>query len=339
MVIKLKRKLVIFKQKCRIYPSVHIEISGVCNAKCKYCCRGTKNHVSDVRFMSAKKFESILAHLHEIKILSNKKQSICLYNWSEAVLNPEINEIFNILAKYNKMASISSNFIGNHIFTNLDPENYKYLAGVTFSVCSLNAYEYKRIYGSELKKTLSNFSRFMEYKRKYNDNISVSVTWLKYKFNAGQELGVKKFFMDKFGVPITSRSFAYINDMHANISYSEKGVLDGYNLEEVRKDIYFDEMELIRKNYVNKGKKFFCPFKGKKYFVINEVGQIAVCCGVTSKDVAYNLGDILKLNKKEILNIKKSQNICKKCEQGGWPLLFFKGFFDLEEDIRKNEKK
>ncbi|MDR2412002.1 MAG: hypothetical protein LBD66_00105 [Holosporales bacterium] len=40
-----------------------VEISGVCNAICRYCCRGTGNHVSTCRFMSAEKFAAILAHL------------------------------------------------------------------------------------------------------------------------------------------------------------------------------------------------------------------------------------------------------------------------------------
>ncbi|MDR2412246.1 MAG: hypothetical protein LBD66_01380 [Holosporales bacterium] len=54
-----------------VWPSLIIEISGACNARCRYCCRGTGNHQSTVPYMAAKTFAAVFAHLKKIGCLFN----------------------------------------------------------------------------------------------------------------------------------------------------------------------------------------------------------------------------------------------------------------------------
>ncbi|MDR2412478.1 MAG: radical SAM protein [Holosporales bacterium] len=80
---------------------VEIEISGRCNARCKYCCTGQGRHVTTVPYMKAEKFAAIMAHLKKIGGFRRgkwgKSDSIFLFNWTEPTLNPELDEILSIL--------------------------------------------------------------------------------------------------------------------------------------------------------------------------------------------------------------------------------------------------
>lgn len=201
-------------------------------------------------------------------------------------------------------------------------ENYKHIAQCFFSICSLDNEQYKKVYGANLQKVLNNFDMFVENRNKHNPDLKISVNWLHYKFNENETLIAKEYFA-KRNINFTIENYyAYINDGHATIKYFSEGVLEGYNLGQARKDIDFDRMEAILRNAP---KNYRCPQKDA--LTINETGQVALCCVVTSKDTEYNLGDFYTLTPEEIVKMTENANICKICEHYNLPYFYHEGNF------------
>jgi len=310
-----------------------IEISGICNSKCPYCCTGSGNHKTNRKFMPAETFDKTIKHLIKIKLLFPKRTQVSLYNWGEPFLNPEINDILNSLGQHGLTAGISSNFIK---MPDLKPESYKNISSVIFSICSLDPNEYKRIYGADLEKVLNNFNQFLEYKNKYNPGMFVDVHWIKYKFNdTPQEQSEAKKYFNERGVNFNIENFyAYLADGYALIKYISEGVLDGYEIEKLKKDVDLDRIKHILKEYAPEN--YYCTLKD--VITINEMGQLATCCVITSKNKEYNLGSILDLDYKQIMKLKQSSQICSICDKTKLPWYYEHGFSKTIEELQDLKK-
>ena len=289
--------------------NIYIEISGCCNGKCKYCCTGQGKHITATKFMTAEKFEEIILKLKELEFLQDIN-TINLYNWGEPFLNPKINEILCVLGKHNLKAGISSNFIKKP--DNIHPNNFQFIHYIVFSLCSLKPERYKRIYGANLEKTLSNFDFFVMQKSKYNKSIDILVAFHKYRFNKNEFDKARKYFKKKEAI-FKENYYATINDGHSLIEYLKTGKLDGY--ESARKDLYLKRFHRM----LSKCEEELCLRK-REELVINESGNLALCCGVTSQDTEYNLGNILELGKRDIFALKEAP-LCSICEQLKLPAL------------------
>jgi sulfatase maturation enzyme AslB (radical SAM superfamily) len=77
--------------KPKMYDEVYFEISGVCNAKCRYCVTGRSNHPVG-GFVDAAQFQKALNILFKNKLIHNKT-CFNLYNWGEPMLHPEFGKI------------------------------------------------------------------------------------------------------------------------------------------------------------------------------------------------------------------------------------------------------
>ena len=152
--------------------------------------------------MSANEFEAIINYLFKMKLL-HKGSSISLYNWGEPFLNPELNDILNILGKNSLNASLSSNFIKK---VDIKPENYKYISSVVFSLCSLEKENYKRIYGANIANVLVNFDAFLQKK---------SSTILDYNQEfTGSNINSMNMSLKKLKITLTSAMYGLSLYMH-----------------------------------------------------------------------------------------------------------------------------
>ena len=84
-----------------LLPRIAIDISGFCNAKCKWCVTGRKNRrgesIGKKEFMSYDFFKRLYDHLIEEPIIMHDKE-IMLYSWGEPLLNPDYVRIIEYLA-------------------------------------------------------------------------------------------------------------------------------------------------------------------------------------------------------------------------------------------------
>lgn len=82
------------------FEKITLDISNICNAKCKWCTTGINNRskASISRFMRANEFEDIINYCLDHSII-NQNSDVELYSWGEPFLNPEILDILDIIVE------------------------------------------------------------------------------------------------------------------------------------------------------------------------------------------------------------------------------------------------
>ncbi len=286
---------------------ITIEISGKCNAKCPYCAQARlrqDEHFGEI--MSPILFEQIIDHLIKIGIINvNVPPNISLYNWGEPFLNKNINTILQILKDKNLKADISSNFI---IMPNIDVELYPVINNVIFSLSGLTQESYGRIHGASVDKVIKNFDKFYENIQKYSPNTSIRISWHRYIFNESEFWEMYKRFNKKniLIIPVV----AFLNDI-LKMKYFIRGELSEDFIKKAEEDIFFnyikDDIIYNKKKYKN----YNCP--QLEQIVIDESGQLLLCCGITRYDSDFVLGNILDMTSEEILNRRLNHPFCNEC--------------------------
>lgn len=286
---------------------IFFEISGKCNAKCPYCAQfrlKKENHFGEI--MSSILFEQIVDHLFKIGIINkNDPPTINLFNWGDPFLNPNINDILQILKNKKLKAVISSNFIA---VPDIDKELLPVIDSVTFSLSGFSQASYGRIHGASLNKVFNNFENFYEGIRKYSPKTRIWITWHRYLFNENEFWDTHKRF-NRPGISIVP-VMAWLND-GVKMKDFLKGELSEDYLKKAEKDVFLD---LIKKSVIyhkKKSKNYYCP--QWDYIVIDESGQLLLCCGFTRYDSDCVLGNILDMSSEEILNRKLDISFCNEC--------------------------
>lgn len=82
-----------------MFKKIYIEITNVCNLKCKFCPETKRNKA----FMTVEEFERIISKIH------NYTNLVCLHVKGEPLLHPELEALLKILEKYNLKANITTN--------------------------------------------------------------------------------------------------------------------------------------------------------------------------------------------------------------------------------------
>jgi len=82
-----------------MFKKIYIEITNICNLKCKFCPE--TNRKKD--FMSIENFEETIKKIHKHTNL------VCLHVKGEPLLHPNLEDILKILEKYNLRANITTN--------------------------------------------------------------------------------------------------------------------------------------------------------------------------------------------------------------------------------------
>lgn len=291
--------------------AVGIEIAGMCNAKCPYCSQRRLERAKNFgKFISPELFEQILNHLLEVEIISElNPPPIQLYVWGEPFLHPQLNEILHILKKKKFLAQISTNFIKE---PDIDDANLSALDSVTFSLSGFTQESYDKIHGASLDRVLKNFDNFYERIRQYSPKTAIYIAWHRYTFNEGEFWQAYKFF-NRPGIDF-SPALAYLVDLPEMMDFvGEK--LSKDRCRQAESDLFLND---IRHNleYCSKtSTNYHCP--GLDLIIINEIGQLMICCCVTRGDSEYILGNILEMSAEEIWKAKFNNQLCIECTSSG----------------------
>lgn len=289
---------------------VFIEISGRCNANCPYCAQHRLKQIRPSgEIMPPVLFEKILRHLFEIGIIENNyTATFYLYNWGEPFLNPEINKILRILSSKNIYVGISSNFIAK---PNIDQECLSTLSAIVFSLSGISQSAYGRIHGASVDNTLNNFNDFYMRLRRYAPKTKIIISWHRYLFNENEFWKAFKYF-DRPGIsfkPIV----AFLND-GLEIKNYLNGQLAEDRKRQMEKDIFLGHFHKILTYHKKKSNNYRCP--AGDHLVIDETGQLLLCCGVTRYDSRV-LGNALEMDAKDIWNSKLTNHSCGECISSG----------------------
>ena len=105
---------------------IYIEITNVCNLKCKFCPETNRKK----EFMSLENFEKIIQKIHKHTNL------VCLHVKGEPLLHNNLADILKVLEKYNLKTNITTN--GTLIKENLEIlRNSKAVRQINFSIHSI----------------------------------------------------------------------------------------------------------------------------------------------------------------------------------------------------------
>jgi len=295
--------------------SIFFEISGGCNAECPYCARQRFKQRYSGKNISPVLFEKILEHLLNIGLLHrDHNQTIQLYIWGEPSLNPEINDILKVLQKHNLSGGISSNFIE---MPKIDKDTLPMLRNVTFSLSGFSQDSYGKIHGASLKRVLGHFEDFYEQIRKYAPNTSINIAWHRYTFNELELWEAYKYF-HRPSIRF-SPTVALLIDFPEMLSYTEGGLSEDRQ-RQAGKDLFLNHISQGLAYHKKRSKDYHCS--QWNYLVIDEIGQLLLCCNLTNNNLDNVLGNVLKMSAEDIWQKKLSGSICKTCILSGVPRAF-----------------
>lgn len=260
-----------------MFKKIYIEITNICNLKCKFCPETSRTK----QFMSIENFEKIIKRIGKFTNL------VCLHVKGDPLLHNQLEEILNILDKYNLKANITTNGV--------------------------------------LLKDKLNIIKSSKAVRQLNislhsstQNELFSKQYLKDIFESAEELQ---------NVIISYRlwNLKTIRENDINIEIIQE-ISNYYNLQNLKEQLMQNEFFQIRENvFINQDTEFIWPNinnkaiieKGrclalKEQIAILVDGTVVPCCLDNNGDIA--LGNILKENLEEILNKEKSIKIKRNFE-------------------------
>lgn len=274
-----------------MFKKIYIEITNICNLKCNFCPE-TKR---DKKMMNINNFEKIIKKIYKHTNL------ICLHVKGEPLLHNNLNEILNILEKYNLKCNITTN--GTLLKEKLDVlKNAKCLRQLNISIHSMT--QNKELDKEYLNNTFESVDKL--------DNVIIS--YRLWNINNRLENNINKDII--------------------------KSIEDYYNIENISNSLKENNYYKIKENiFINQDQEFIWPNlnnkeiieKGrclalKEQIAILVDGTVVPCCLDNNGDIP--LGNILEesleeiLNKKETIKIKNNfeSNIitCKLCKTCGF---------------------
>lgn len=258
------------------YSWISIEISGRCNAQCKWCVTGsgeTKKEPS--QFMSRRKFEEIITDLHNNGEIS-RKTTIHLYNWGEPFLNPELLDILKVISDRGHKYVLSTNASR---YIQIPKYLQKNLATLIISMPGFGQDSYDKIHKFSFDKIISNIKLFMNDINPGKILVNIHI----YQFNQ-DELRPAIAFFTEHGISVYP-SFAYFNNYNVMIKYLDKTLPEEVYSEAVN-DICLDYVDnLLLKSSEN----YHCPQWDS--LTIDEFGRKISCCVIPKNHPAYQSND------------------------------------------------
>ncbi|HAJ27397.1 MAG TPA: hypothetical protein DCG53_09180 [Syntrophus sp. (in: bacteria)] len=294
-----------------MYKRLYFEISGICNANCKYCANGKKSisgrfHRKQASFIGISDFERAIRYLLDNHIIGHQTL-ISLYQWGEPLLHPRIKDIIEILLDHDLCYSFSTNA---SFPVYLNARELKNLSQAIISMSGFSQQSYDRIHGFNFEKIKSNMVNLIN---RYSENGFLTnkffIAYHLYQFNIW-EVFLAKQFAESLNVPI-SYSAAYFNDYNMFRDY-----LTNKMPYETLKDATSELLTYYYSDVLNnKPLHYDCP--QNDFLSINENCEVLLCCGVGRNSQSYSLGKIFNMSLEEIQQQKISQPLCIECDHLG----------------------
>ena len=262
-----------------MFKKIYIEITNICNLKCEFCPETERIK----QYMNVENFEKIIKKIHKHTKL------VCLHVKGEPLLHSKLEQMLEILGKYNLKANITTN--GTLIKNNVEIlEKSKALRQINFSIHSIM------------------------------QNKSINKQYLQDIFECSEKL---------YNTIISYRlwNLKNISENDINSSIIEE-IEKYYNIQNLRQQLTEKEFIEIKKNmFINQDTEFTWP--NMKQNIIIEKGrclalkdQIAIlvdgtvvpCCLDNNGDIP--LGNIFEETLEQILEKEQTIKIKKNFENG-----------------------
>lgn len=208
-----------------LLPRMSIDISGFCNAKCKWCVTGRKNRkgqgIRVDQYMHYDFFVRLYEHLIS-KLMIVPDTEIMLYSWGEPLLNPDYIKIVEYLAEKRQIFSVSTNASATPMAEKVD--TYRGCTAFTFSMPGFSQQSYDRIHQLSFEKVKENIKRIVDNIYSHGFQGDGSLSWHVYKFNM-HEMAAAREFAESLNLRFNAY-YPYFNGLSLTQKYLEGQLAD-----------------------------------------------------------------------------------------------------------------
>lgn len=260
-----------------MFKKIYIEITNICNLKCKFCPETKRNKM----FMNVDDFEKII---HKTYMYTNL---VCLHVKGEPLLHHKLQDILKILEKYNLKVNITTN--GTLIKQQLEIlKNSKSIRQINIS--------------------LHSFTQNEMLNKQYLQDIFESVEQLENVIISYRLWNLKNIDKNDVNNDIIKSIEEYYNIKGLKQQLIENEFLKIKEKIFINQDIEFTWPDLNKEKIIEKGRCLAL----KEQIAILVDGTVVPCCLDNNGDIP--LGNILEESMEEILAKSQSKKIKKNFE-------------------------
>ena len=260
------------------FKTVMIEVSGRCNAFCKYCYTGRANRDRGFgagKFLSPQNLERALQYLFE-NGFADSSTRFGLYNFGEPLLHPQFTNIVKIFHEANVAFEISTN--GSVPLKSDALRFLDHMDTFKFSMCGFSDESYARISKLDFEEVKENIVRALKLLRDNSWNGVASLKFHVYKYNQDEILAARDFALEN-GM-MFSPIHAIIGDLLLQTEFVE-GRLPQTFLKEISDDLLSADM--FARYAAQKPQHWHCPLSDE--LVIDEDLNVLNCCMSSRNDM------------------------------------------------------
>jgi MoaA/NifB/PqqE/SkfB family radical SAM enzyme len=297
--------------------TLYIDIFGYCNLRCPSCPVGNWSNDEAKAFTAGMIEETTLRQILEKALAESEISSVGLFNWTEPLLNPNVNHLINVVRSYGLTCSISSNL-------NILKDPMGLLAsGVDWIRISVSGFS-QEIYGhyhkkGDIERVKYNMRRLAEARDELDAKSDIEVFFHKYLDNRDDEAKMK-IFAESLGFRFVS-AWAYLMPVEKMLAIAEPESKNASELTDQDRDLISrlalspeDALSVTRaKN--NKD----CPLYD--YLTIDIRGDVFLCCAASGKP-QNQIANYLDTSLGDIYKAQLRHSLCGSCLKHGLPELY-----------------
>ena len=285
------------------YHTLYWDISGVCNAACKYCSSGSRNllgniHKSQAGFLSPKDFHDGLLFLGQKGIIS-RNTHVGLYSWGEPFLHPQFEDMMRVVSDLGFMYSLSTNASTPKEIPKFALSN---LMELKFSMPGFSQLSYDKQHGFDFNTICNNIKMMVESIKWFTPNVKFVLVFQLYSHN-GPEIEAARAFCDKLGI--------WFEPIVAHLTGLAMPLLKGHLLPELNDFIPRVFEETKKRQPLD----WVCP--QYDILVLDEYSNVVQCCATDRYTPDYVIGNIREVDFDNLKELRKKHSACPVCIKSG----------------------
>ncbi len=295
-----------------MFNRVYFEISGICNARCRWCPTGKSNlnRTSSGKFVDFDEFKRTIFYLRDNGFIDLNTQ-IALYNWGEPFLHPKFKEIMKFMHTENIKTMLSTNcskavlFEEDGILSNVEQ--------IILSMPGFSQRSYDRIHGFNFRNIIRNILEMIRNFRSVGFKERFLLAFHIYQFNLDEILPAKEF-TEQYQIHFMP-TLASLNDMERQLQYINNE-LEHDDLKQMTQDMFCFYLtdEAIEESRKQVPSDYVCP--QYRQLNIDDDCNVIICCGDNTR-----MDKIFNVKADEVNNWRRNSRACAVCLKAGLPNL------------------